>query len=222
MKLTAFANREQLEDELLATIEHVLRNEVASSGEACLLLSGGSTPINLYAKLSKAELPWEKITVALVDERFVPTDNIHSNEKMIRETLCQNRAEHVRLIGMVYDANSESSNLERAQTAYRQHVPSPTVCLLGMGTDGHTASLFPGDAASEADLKKASDNILISTKAPANPQQRISLSKAKIRSAKHLLLMIAGEEKLSLLTQNNRPTLPIDHFMGKARVFYST
>lgn len=221
MKLKTFTNREQLESRLLELIEQELRSEVESSGQACLLLSGGSTPINLYKKLSMVELPWEKITLALVDERFVPTNEVYSNEKMIREALCQNCAKEAKLIGMVYDFANESLNLDKAQNAYLQHVPSPTICLLGMGSDGHTASLFPGDAASEADLKSEDKNILISTQAPTHPQKRISLSKQVILSAKNLLLMITGEEKLNLLEQKNRPPLPIDHFSDKVLAFWS-
>ncbi len=221
MILNKFTNREEMENRLLEQIIQALDREVKSSGNACLLLSGGSTPVNLYKNLSHAELPWDEITVALVDERFVSTNDSNSNEKMIREALCQNHAQNARLIGMVYDEENESLNLEKARKAYEQFVPPPTVCLLGMGTDGHMASLFPGDAASEADLQSGDGNTLISTQAPVHPRKRISLSKKQILSAKHLLLMITGEEKLNLLKQDSRPTLPIDHFVEQAAVCWS-
>lgn len=221
MMINKHTNREDLENRLLEIICHVLRKEVESFGKACLLLSGGSTPINLYKKLSKVELPWDKISIALVDERFVPKDDSYSNEKMIREALCQNHAQNAKLIGMVYDDENEAKNLKEARKAYEQFIPPPTICLLGMGTDGHTASLFPGDAASESDLQMGEEISLISTQAPAHPHKRISLTKKEILSAKHLLLMITGEEKLNLLKQESRSTLPIDHFIDKAAVYWS-
>lgn len=216
-----FENREDQENELLKEIVHLLRMELEISSEANLFLSGGSTPVQLYKKLSNIALPWDKIKVALVDERYVPISNDYSNERMIREALCQNYAKHVSLFGMVYNIEDESDNLTKAKFAYQENVPIPTICLLGMGTDGHTASLFPNDPSSEKNLLSSRGDLLLRSKAPSYPHQRISMSKNYILSAKHRFLMITGEEKLHLLNQNDRSLLPIDHFLDESLVYWA-
>ena len=153
MNTKSFSNKNELEDALLKDIQSIVLKAISKRGRATLLLSGGSTPINLYKKLASVDLEWDKVVIGLVDERYVPTTSEFSNERMIRETLMIGNAEKSKLIGMVKYANDSAKNIEHILKDYEKHFSSIDFCLLGMGGDGHTASLFPKDYSSEQSLE---------------------------------------------------------------------
>ena len=144
-----FNTKADLEASLADAMASALQNAINSKGSACLLLSGGSTPSGVYMRLSQKELDWQKVNVGLVDERFVNADSPYSNFKLIGETLLQNHAKVATLWPMVVDETDYVKNLSKIEETYRIFT-DPDVCLLGMGPDGHTASLFPNDSASIA------------------------------------------------------------------------
>ena len=219
METDTFTNIDELEDALLNDIKSSLSDAIKKRGEATLLLSGGSTPINLYKKLSSVQLEWNKVIIGLVDERYVPTTSEHSNEKMIRETLYKGKVENSKLIGMVYYANDSAKNLEHVINKYETHFSTIDFCLLGMGGDGHTASLFPDDPASEKSLNGNSEKIVITTIAPNYPERRITCSFDFLKKSKNISLMITGKEKTTLLENKERKPLPIDYFRKSLNIY---
>jgi 6-phosphogluconolactonase len=197
----------------------VLGESIEKYGNATLLVSGGSTPKGLFKKLSERKFPWENITIGLVDERFVNNSSEFSNEKLIRETLLQNQASDANFIPMVYDDVDETRNLGLVQKAYHNFERLDAI-ILGMGDDGHTASIFPNDIESEFALKTI-DNI-VSTKAPNHPTNRISCSLDFLKKARKIYLFFTGENKLNVLNESKEKNYPISNFLDeKTSIYYS-
>lgn len=204
-----FETKELLEDSLADELLKVLAESIEKYGNATLLLSGGSTPKGLFNKLSERKFPWEYITIGLVDERFVNNSSEYSNEKLIRETLIQNEAKEATFIPMVYDDLDEITNLELAQKAYEKLERLDAV-ILGMGDDGHTASIFPNDPVSEIAVN--TQELIVSTKAPNSPTNRITCSLKFLQGSKRTFLFFTGENKLKVLNESVDKKYPIAHF----------
>jgi 6-phosphogluconolactonase len=212
MQQIDFQSTSDLEAQLAKDIAQQLRDAINLKGSATLLVSGGSTPKKMFEFLSNQDLDWSKVTIGLVDERFVDATDEASNEKMVKNILLQHHASAAQFIGMVYDTGDYNKNLKLAQKSYSVFIESGVdVCILGMGNDGHTASLFPGDQSSESDLKESQIELL-NTTAPVHPTKRITCSKALILTSKKLLLMLIGEAKMKALEEALDQNLPISHF----------
>ena len=221
MRTLEFLNKSDLEDQLVSNISTKLISEIKTKGRASLLVSGGSTPIHLFQKLSNVNLPWKKVTVGLVDERFVPTNNKGSNEKLVRENLLMNYASDTTFIGMVYYTNDVFKNLEEAEKKYGIFSSGATVTILGMGEDGHTASLFPGNNSSQKDLKGENELLLLNTISPSEPRRRVSCGKDLLLSSKNIYLMMVGENKLAVFNQAHLLKLPISYFISSIETYYA-
>jgi 6-phosphogluconolactonase len=212
-----FDSKNLLEDQLAADIISVIKSAIHQYGDARILLSGGSTPIGLYAKLANSIIDWTKVKIGLVDERFVPLNHSSNNEKMIRT---QFEVSNPEIISMVLDSENRENNLSLVSHKYAPFIERTDFCLLGMGEDGHTASLFPTDLKSEANLQ--SDFIgFVNTQAPVEPTNRISCSKALLLKSTHLAVMLIGENKLTVFNQAKEAKFPISYFTSKLVVYYA-
>ncbi len=206
IKETIHTNAEEQATELATVIAQQL-NDIANSSSntnslsnnksnAVLAVSGGRSPIPFLQALSKQDIAWDKVTVTLVDERIVETTHEDSNSKLVRDYLLQNKAKQATFHNLVADDLS-IDDLEKdpatladqlAEQADQDFI-QPDIIVLGMGTDGHTASLFP----QVADLSDSSN--ILTCKPTTAPYHRLSLTLNKILKAKHLYLAIGGEEK---------------------------
>ena len=226
MKLHKFDYLHELEIMLADNISKDLEASINQLGKASLLVSGGTSPKGLFQILSKKEIDWSKVTIGLVDERFVSNENEASNEKLVHKNLLINQASKATFVPMVYEIENENENenLVKANSAYEIFHKNLTVTVLGMGEDGHTASLFPDDENSEKDLKSSKVEI-ISTFAPVNPKNRISCSKSLILESKSLYLMLIGPSKIEVLNKAEENNFPISHFFDtkneSLNVFYA-
>jgi 6-phosphogluconolactonase len=218
-RLISFESKALLERELASHIADILRAEIAEKGMSTILLSGGSTPKNLYRKLSENILDWSKVHIGLVDERFVPQDSLFSNETLIRESLMQNEASSAHFHQMVINSEDYSGNLTLA-TLENEAFENPDVIVLGMGEDGHTASLFPNDELSDIALNSSA--LLANTTAPNNPSQRITFCGPVLKRGKHNFLMITGSSKLDVLNKSIERNYPIQHFIPYIEGIYYT
>ena len=215
-----FNNKAQLESELAEEISQTLEQEIKKNGKATLLVSGGSTPKKLYEILSNIGIDWTNVSIGLVDERFVATDTDESNELLIKSTLLKNKASKAKFIGLVFNTEDYDQNLNLAISENKPFYKSITCSILGMGLDGHTASLFPNSKEVYTDDSIFGDKMIINTEATSEPSKRISYTKSKLLSSKHLFLYFNGKEKLDVFNsakQNqNASTKPISAFIHQS------
>lgn len=181
-----FESRGSLASALAADVANALRHHVISKGRACLAVSGGSTPKLFFETLSQFDIPWNKITITLVDERQVPETSLRSNAKLVRDSLLQNRAEAAEFIPLFENPDAE-------------HAPPLDVVVLGMGSDGHTASFFPGgDHLAEA-IDPRTEMRVIEISAPSAGEPRLTFTLPALLDASLLCLHIEGQEKRNVL-----------------------
>lgn len=214
-----FETKEALEDSLCLQLKSDLENAISTNGKATILVSGGTTPKGLFLKLNQLEIDWKNVIVGLVDERFVPNTSEFSNEKLVKENLLINQATDAQFVSMVQNSENEIENLLLVQKAY-SIFNEATIVLLGMGDDGHTASIFPNDAASEEALTSKTN--ILSTKAPTEPKHRITCSANVLKSAKKRYLLFTGNKKQEILKEAEAKNYPIRHFLNDLDGIYCT
>lgn len=174
-------------------VAFILDDAISARGVASIALSGGRSPRPVLEALAQARIDWDKVVVTLVDERWVEPDHADSNERLVRETLLQGNAAKARFIGMKNDAADAYAGQPACESAFTQ-LPWPLdIVLLGMGEDGHTASLFP--QAKELGDGLSSTALTLAVTPPAAPHQRMSLTAKAILSSRHIFLQIGGPVK---------------------------
>lgn len=213
MQLYQFPSQEEQVSALADQIAQLLIDTIATNGRATLAVSGGKSPIKLFSELSKKELAWEKVTITLVDERFLATDHEDSNENLVRKYLLINKAEYAFFTGLVTTRNivysTANANLQ---------IDNIDVAILGMGEDGHTASIFPCCDELDAVLDT---QLTVERYVVTNPKtakyQRIGLSLNGILNVKHLLVSINGQKKLDIIqeaAQQETKQYPISYVLA--------
>lgn len=188
-RLLAFAGREDAATALAEQVGATLAAALESRGRAALVVSGGSSPVGFFRALRRLPLAWERVTVVPSDERVVPLDDPQRNEAMIRRELLQGEAAGARLHGLLPASGSTATLDELAETL-------PTAfdaAVLGLGEDGHTASLFPGSPQLEAALRSPEPLALLEV--PQLDCRRVSLTPAALLSARRIDLLFFGARK---------------------------
>lgn len=199
LNLRKFPDRDALAQALAAETADALRVAIGTGGAATLALSGGSTPKRYFKALSTAELDWEQVAVTLVDERWVPETSDRSNARLVKENLLQNAAHAAPFVPLVTGAASPEEGLREVEERVADLHGPLTVAILGMGSDGHTASFFPGgDRLAEA-IDISSHRLVTSMRADAAGEPRITLTLPALIAAEKLVLHIEGAEKLDVL-----------------------
>lgn len=198
-RLHDFATREALAEALARAVADVLRQAIADRGTAFLAVSGGTTPARFMAALSREPLDWRSVAVTLVDERFVPDTSPRSNAALAKTNLLQNAASAAQFVPLYRDAGSVTEAATEADTAFRA-LPWPLdAAILGMGTDGHTASFFPDADELDALLDTRSGTFVMPVHAASAGEPRLTLTLASLVTAKFLALHIEGAEKRRVL-----------------------
>ena len=178
-----------------------LRRDLALRPRSRLLLSGGSTPAPVYQALAKAPLDWPRVDVALVDERWLLPDDPDSNARLVRTHLLHHHAAAAR-----FEAMTQSGRrIEEVVATANAHAQQPTaVAVLGMGDDGHTASLFPGMVDLDRVLASRLPYAAVdATGCPGARQwhRRITLTPAGLANAHARVLLIQGASKRRVFEQ---------------------
>ncbi len=201
-----FDTRDKLFSSLADFCTGRLKAALTSRNAASIIVSGGSTPEPLYTSLAHTSLPWEQVTVALVDERWVDTNHSASNERFVKRALLHDAAAQAAFIGMKNAADSAQAAVEEINARYAA-VPSPfDLMILGMGPDGHTASLFP-DAeglshALDANTKDICGAITAHQSAVTGEHtERMTLTLHGLMQTRQIVLLITGDEKLKIYQQ---------------------
>ena len=179
------------------------------------MVSGGSTPLQLFSLLNQTEIDWAKVVVLLADERWVDVEHDDSNERMVRSVLlsgCAADAEFFSLVPALDDAKVNVSSVSQALL----NMPRFDVVILGMGEDAHTASLFPCSEQIAEGLK--TDQGALITRPTTAPHQRISLSRQRLQNTEYGVVHIVGAKKRSVAEQaircRDELAYPISAFIG--------
>lgn len=180
---------------LARMVAAALAERLARQPRALLAVSGGTTPARFLRQLSQAELPWENIDITLADDRWVSIDHEDSNARLVRDTLRTGRAAAARWLPLV-DARQEPVSHVHALNDTFPYV-APDVCALGMGEDGHTASLFAD--APQWPAAQQTDARFVLMQPTRAPHVRVSWSLAALRRCPRLFLLIQGEAKRDVL-----------------------
>jgi len=188
-------NALQLADELACRVAASLASAIKLRGDATLIVSGGSTPKPFLEALARQNLQWSRLNVSLADERWVEPHDIDSNERFVRDNLLVGAAESATFISLKNPATSPDKGWELCDAGVATLRRPFDVVVLGMGGDGHTASLFAGDPASSEALTAGCGKLTWPTQPPDAAHARISLTLDAIVDARQLLLHIVGEEK---------------------------
>jgi 6-phosphogluconolactonase len=209
----------QLASELARDMATRLQAAITARGTAVLSVSGGKSPIALFEALRQQALDWSRLHITLVDERYVPATHEASNALLVRTHLQQGPAAQARLHAMVPQAAlplPPLAALVQAADADLRALGPADVMVLGMGVDGHTASLFPDAPGLAAALDLRSPLACAGMTPTTAPHARLTQTLAQILRSRHLILPIAGADKLATLQQALRaPTdrLPISHLL---------
>jgi len=197
----SLADVEQHARALAQAVAAALRAAIETRGAASLVLSGGRSPIAFFERLSEQELDWSRVLVSLADERWVPVEHADSNLGLLRRHLLRGPAAQARLLGLYRPAASLELAAEQADQALAE-LPRPIdVLVLGMGEDGHTASLFPDSPQLAAALLAECPRRCLPMQAPSEPRQRLSLTRPLLAGARLPLLALQGEAKLATLRE---------------------
>jgi 6-phosphogluconolactonase len=199
-----FETRAELNQALAGEIVARLSEAVNARGGASFVASGGTTPGPLYDLLCKTAAPWERVTVTLADERWVGLDNPMSNARLVRTRLIRDRASRAKFIGLK-TAHAEPELAEPDVDAALRAIARPfDMVLLGLGENGHTASLFPHGLGLAAALNLAEPALsrAIRPVAPDDPvPPRMSLSLRAILDSRRIALLFTGEAKWTVYRQ---------------------
>ncbi|MFC6488309.1 6-phosphogluconolactonase [Nitratireductor sp. GCM10026969] len=224
-----FASGQDLAEELADTVAHNLAEAISARGTALMAVSGGSTPPPFFRALSRRKLDWARVTVTLADERFVPTDSERSNARLVARHLLQNEAARAAFVNLYHACDSVEEAAGLADRAVGT-LPLPfDVVVLGMGTDGHTASFFPDAENLTELLTPASGRYVLPVHAPGAGEPRLTLSMPVVRQARFMVLHIEGAKKKDVLeaalAQDAGPLLPVrvvlDHAATPAQIYWA-
>ena len=181
-------------------VQFVIESALDARGAAVVALAGGSTPAPAYAKLAAAKLDWKKVTIVPTDERIVPLGDKLSNVTMIGKTFLPKGA---RVMPIVPQATADYKAAGRSADALMQDLHWPLdLCLLGMGENGHTASIFRGpdyDEALSGPRERRALGVMPEPLPPEAPVARVTLSRQGIVTAKALTIVITGAVKRKVL-----------------------
>lgn len=176
-----------------------LRRAVDERGHAVLAVSGGSTPKDFFARLSREKLDWSKVQVTLVDERWVPDSDERSNARLVQSHLLQHAAAGAQLVPLYTgDATPEAGLAKAAARIDALPLPFDAV-ILGMGEDGHTASFFPGGDHLADALDLDGRARVLPMQAPDAGEPRITLTLPTLLETRALYLLVSGEKKRDVL-----------------------
>ena len=198
MALIEFENPSALDAALVSKVTELLMRAIKERGTASLVVSGGRTPVAFFQLLSQQVLDWSKVVVTLADERWVEADHSDSNEKLVRENLLINEAHTAKFIPLKNAAIDAVTGEIRAESDI-EPIGQFTLVILGMGDDGHTASLFPDAETLALGLDMNSGRTAIAVTPPAAPHQRMSLTLPCLLNSQQIIIHISGAGKRDVL-----------------------
>ncbi|NSL55436.1 6-phosphogluconolactonase [Uliginosibacterium aquaticum] len=212
LSLHTFASATELDQAQATLVAGCLRAGLAERGQAALALSGGRTPAGFFRALSAAPLDWSSIFVTLADERCCEPASPHNNAASLATHLLQGPAAAARFLPLYLADETPPQRNARLAALPAQF----DVVVLGMGEDGHTASIFPHSPQREAALYDATGRASLDVIGAAPVRERITLTAARLLATRNLILHITGQRKWQVLgeaLQHTDPALPVSHIL---------
>lgn len=214
--------RQALAEQLAEAVYQALADDLVNQLRALLVVSGGSTPVPFFKALAQKPLEWARVDITLADERWVDEQSSDSNAKLVRENLLQGPAAAANFVPLTSDAGTPEEGVAAVAEATAGLAWPASVVILGMGGDGHTASLFPDSQ--ELGLALSTDEPLVAVRTPSQPQPRITFSADRLHQAKRHILHITGDDKRTVLANamggDDVRTLPIRAFLSCPLAIY--
>ncbi len=199
-RLREFNDQIEMAEEAAKRVAGLLYSAIKKDSRASLAVSGGRTPKLFFEALSQKDIPWEKVEIILVDERWVDTYSKDSNERLVKEYLLKNLAKSARFIGLKTKTLSAKDGTFEINSKITP-LKWPLDCVvLGMGDDGHTASLFPGTDLSSF-LNENAPGPYIPSWAPYPPRERVTLAPKEIINAHAIVLLLIGDKKIEVFSK---------------------
>ena len=190
---------------LSGEIQVDLDEAIGARGVASLILSGGRTPVRLLQQLGTEKVDWPKVWITLSDERWVETSSEDSNERLVRDHLLAQLSASAHFVGLKNPALTPEAGADWAWRALSR-VPHPyDVVVLGMGDDGHTASLFPGSLALARALDATAPPGCVAVNSLTAPHARVSLNLSALLDSRRIVLHIEGERKWQVYLRARTP-----------------
>lgn len=216
-KLFEFSSNENLINQLSQRIVDYLVEDIEDKGFALLAVSGGSSPKPLFETLRQQELDWNKVTIVLVDERWVDASHDDSNEAMVKAYLLQDNAANANFIGWTNSAETVEHAANIANEKFQKLTLPFSAIILGMGTDGHTASWFADAPEFETLIDSEQTPEVCSAQPQQAPHKRLTLNLSAILQTKGLFLQLSGMEKKFVLSdacpKTGQHILPISYLL---------
>ncbi|KTC86649.1 6-phosphogluconolactonase [Legionella brunensis] len=213
MQIHQFNDVHQLNQHFAQQIATLLTDAIRQRGKAFLAVSGGKTPLGLFKRLAQTNLDWRNVTITLTDERWLNPLDKDSNEYLVKENLLQDKAAKATFISLYSTADDHCCDEIETRLAV---LPTFDVVILGMGEDGHTASLFPCSTEIYSGLADTSSAVLMVNPTSA-PYRRISLSKTRLLNSRIIFLHLVGKNKMAALNKalagSNLFEMPIRAFL---------
>jgi len=201
------------------TIRGLIERRQDGNGRASLVVSGGTTPAQCFDELASFDIAWRDVDVVLSDERWVPASSPDSNENLVRSRLLTGHAAEATLLSVYSGESTPAERVEELNLELRS-LPFPFACaLLGMGADGHFASLFPDADNLEEGLDIDNQSLFLAVDTEASPHPRISLTLSALSRSDEVVLLVFGEAKRDVLEQAKQADceLPVASLLRQKR-----
>lgn len=202
----SFGSAREAAEEAAEAIAGALRDAVLKRGAATFIATGGRTPGPVYDELARADLPWEKVRVTLTDERWVDPHSQESNERLVRDRLFVERGATATFVPLK-TAHATPGDAVGEVSGLLDHILPADAVLLGMGEDGHVASLFPGGPVDAQGLAVGVPR--------GAPQPRISLTLQALEPRRLMVLLVSGEAKRRVLEEGS--DLPVHVLLARTK-----
>lgn len=199
-----FGSAREAAEEAADAIANALRDAVLERGAATFVATGGHTPGPVYDQLARADAPWDRVRVTLTDERWVDPHSSDSNERLVRDRLLVERGAAASFIPLKTAHGTPGEAVEEVSDLLDRVLPADVV-LLGMGEDGHVASLFPGGPVEAPGLAVAAPE--------GAAQPRLSLTLQALEPRRLIVLLIAGQAKRRVLEED--AGLPVHSLLSR-------
>jgi 6-phosphogluconolactonase len=195
-----YDDADEMAEAVAGDLGFIIESAIDARGAAVIALAGGKTPLPIYEKLAQAKIDWKRVTIVPGDDRMVPLGDPLSNVTAIGKIFIPRQA---RVIPLISATVADYKAAGRAADAILQDLHWPLdLCLLGIGNDGHAASIFPGpdyDEALNGPRERRALGVMPEPLPPEAPVARVTLSRSAIVSARALMIAITGQTKRDIL-----------------------